>query len=214
MGFHGKSSHTAFGCSQLTSHSYVFGHKRAAFACNVTLRYTDGPRPHARIPNLAVPPTHLPNLFNIPTTPSIGDLALRHCARQPNIPHWEATKRRLLRQFGCQAPGIILCCDIFPFHTTVITSSSFSQQAGLSERSRLAVLIVPFYPNPHMKLIYTLPSSEQGYYVCRVQPKSEPCRSFARGISCTFRILRWFLRRLCDRRMVSIPCMILKGRYM
>lgn len=107
------------------------------------------------------------------------------------------------------------CAAIFfPFHTTVIPCSSFSQQAGLSERSRLAVLIVPFYPNPHMKLIYTLPSSEQGYYVCRVQPKSEPCRSFARGISCTFRILRWFLRRLCDRRMVSIPCMILKGRYM
>ena len=118
----------------LTFRSYVFGHKRTAFK-HVTSCY-DTQLGHGRMHVSLIWPSHeLPFqtcLFNIPTTHSPpGEVwTLRYCTGQHNIPLLEATKRRLLRHFGGQAPGTILCCDTFPFHTTVSHLLS-CQQTGL-----------------------------------------------------------------------------------
>lgn len=146
----------------LTYHSSAFGHKRAAFK-HATSCY-DTQLDHGRMHVSLIWPSHkLPFqtcLFNIPTThPPLGESwTLRHCTGQHNIPLLEATKRRLLRQFGGQAPGTILCCDTFPFHTTVSHLLLTPNEPGCTrlppQRSGLAVLIVPLYPSLHIKLIY------------------------------------------------------------
>ena len=60
-----------------------------------------------------------------------------------------------MRQFGGQAPGTTLCCDTFPFHTTVshllLALNKLSCTRLPSQRSGLAVLIVPLYPSLHIK---------------------------------------------------------------
>ena len=163
--------------------SCAFGHKRAALK-RATSCY-DTQLDHGRMRVSLIWPSHeLPfrtHLFNIPTTTPPGEVGPCHIALANIIyhthTHLEATKQRLSRQFGGQAPGTILCCDTFLFHTTVFPSFSLSQQPGCtrrpSQRSGLAVLIVPLYPSLHIKLIYTfITFSNMAYSFYFVQFKS------------------------------------------
>ena len=144
--------------------SCAFGHKRAALK-HATSCY-DTQLDHGRMHVSLIWPSHeLPFrtcLFNIPLHILLRE-TFGPCENAPaNIithPLLEATKRRLLRQFGGQAPGTILCCETFPYHTTVSHLLLPRNKPGCtllpSQTSGLAVLIVPLYPSLHIKLIYT-----------------------------------------------------------
>lgn len=186
---------------RLTYHSSAFGHKRAAFK-HATSCY-DTQLDHGRMHvSLIWPSDELPFrtcLFNIPTThPPLGESwTLQHSTGRHNIPLLEATKRRLLRQFGGEAPGILFCCDTCPFHTTVFHLLLPPNKPGCtrlpSQRSGLAVLIVPLYSSLHIKLIYTFttfPIWLISFIVSSL--KVRRLDGVARRISCTFRIVRWF----------------------
>lgn len=150
--------------SRLMFSSCVFGHKRAALM-HATSCY-DTQLDHGRMHVSLIWPSHeLPFrtcLFNIPLhilpreTFGPCETAPANIISQPLL---EATKRWLLRQFGGQAPGTILCCDSFPYHTTVSHLLLPRNKPGCtrlpSQRSGLAVLIVPLYPSLHINLIYT-----------------------------------------------------------
>jgi guanine nucleotide-binding protein G(I)/G(S)/G(T) subunit beta-1 len=149
----------------LIYHSYVFGHKRAALK-HATSCY-DTQLDHGRMHVSLIWPSHeLPFrtcLFNIPLHHILLRETFGPCENAPtNIisqPLLEATKRQLLRQFGGQAPGTILCCETFLYHTTVSNLLLPRNKPGCtrlpSQTSGLSVLIVPLYPSLHIKLIYT-----------------------------------------------------------
>lgn len=156
--------------------SCAFGHKRAALR-HVTSCY-DTQLDHGRMRVSLIWPSHeLPfrtHLFNIPTTTPPGEVGPCHIALANIIyhthththTHLEVTKQRLSRQFGGQAPGTILCCDTFLFHTTVfpsffplattgLYSSSLSDiRAGCSHSTTLS--IPPYQAHLHFHHFFNM----------------------------------------------------------
>lgn len=87
-------------------------------------------------------------------------LTLRHCAGQPNIPHSKLQSGGYCVSLVDRRPGpscaAILFLSIPLFSRLLLTRNKPGCTGPTSQRSGLAVLIVPFYPSLHMKLIYTL----------------------------------------------------------
>jgi hypothetical protein len=183
-------------------YSCVFGHKRAALK-HATSCY-DTQLDHGRMHVSLIWPSHELTfrtcLFNIPLHILLRE-TFGPCETAPaNIISQsllEATKRRLLRQFGGQAPGTILCCKTFSYHTTVSNLLLPRNKPGctrlLSQRSGLAALIEPLYPSLHIKLIYTFttfPTWLCFFSVCSLKARRVDGVS-KDGFPCTFRIMRW-----------------------
>lgn len=139
-------------------------------------------------------------LFNIPLhillreTFGPCETALANIISQPLL---KATKRRLLHQFGGQAPGTILCCDTFSYHTTVSHLLLHRNKPGCtrlpSQRPGLAVLIVPLYPSLHIKLIYTFTTFPT--WLCFFSVCSLKARRFNGVVKDEFPCTFWVMRR-------------------